>query len=255
MDISERELLTAIRRVLSGAGPEVLVGVGDDAAVVAPGSGHLVMTTDAMTEGTHFVASLTTARDLGYKAIVASVSDIAAMAATPRYALDALTLTDHADAAWVMELLGGMREACEEHALWLVGGNLTRGSQLSVVTTVVGEVAPGRAVLRSGASVGDRLVVTGDLGASSAGRRLATLRAMPTPDQRDAIVRHQRPIARVGEAGVLAAHGATAIDRRVRRFRARCLAVGRRERCRPARSIGRCADRSRSDAGRCARRR
>ncbi|HEY6566181.1 MAG TPA: thiamine-phosphate kinase [Actinomycetota bacterium] len=211
MDISEQALLTAIRRVLSGAGAEVVVGVGDDAAVVAPGSGQLVLTNDVLTEGTHFVIALTTARDLGYKAIVTSVSDVAAMAGAPRYALDALTLTEHVDAAWVMELFGGMREACEEHAVWLVGGNLTRGTQLSIATTVVGEVAPGRAVTRSGAGVGDRLVVTGALGASSAGRRLATLRTMPTPEQRAAIIRHQRPIARVGEAGVLARYGATAM--------------------------------------------
>lgn len=211
MDISEQALLSAIRRVLSGAGSEVAVGVGDDAAVVNPGSGQLVLTSDVLTEGTHFVEALTTARDLGYRAIVTSVSDIAAMAAAPRYALDALTLTEHVEAAWVMELFGGMREACEEHAVWLVGGNLTRGSRLSIVTTVVGEVAPGRAVLRSGAVVGDRLVVTGALGGSAAGRRLASLRTMPTPEQRAAIIRHQRPIARVGEAGVLATHGASAM--------------------------------------------
>jgi thiamine-monophosphate kinase len=211
VDISEQELLDAIRRVLSGAGPEVVVGVGDDAAVVAPGSGQLVLTTDAVVEGTHFVGPLTTARDLGYKAIVASISDVAAMAAAPRYALSALTVDDHADAAWVMQLFGGMRQACEEHALWLVGGNLTRGSQTAIVTTIVGEVAPGRAVTRSGAHVGERLVVTGDLGASAAGLRLTKLPKMPTPEQRAAIVRHQRPIARVAEASVLAAHGATAM--------------------------------------------
>ena len=127
VDITEPELLEAIRKVLSGAGPEVRVGVGDDAAVVAPGSGELVLTTDVMVEGTHFRSGLTTARDLGAKAMNVSLSDVAAMAASPRYALCALTLSDRVDAAWVMELFGGMREACDEHALWLVGGNLTRG--------------------------------------------------------------------------------------------------------------------------------
>jgi len=211
MDVSEDELIEAIRKVLSGAGNEVRIGVGDDAAVVAPGSGELVLTTDALVEGTHFLHALTTARDLGYKAVVVNVSDIAAMAASPRYALCALTLSDEVDAAWVMELFGGLREASDEHALWLVGGNLARGSEVSIALTVIGEVAPGRAVTRAGARPGDRLVVTGELGTSSAGLRLSKLRMMPDEQQRAAIVRHQRPVARVAEAGVLARHGATAM--------------------------------------------
>ena len=143
MDLTEEALLDAIHRVLSGAGPEVRIGVGDDAAVVAPGTGELVLTTDALVEGTHFTLDTTSARDLGAKAIAVNVSDVAAMAASPRYALCALTLSPSVDAGWVVELLGGMRDACDEYALWLVGGNLARGSDVSVTVTVVGEVAPG----------------------------------------------------------------------------------------------------------------
>ena len=133
MDISEDELITAIGRVLSGSGPDVLVPVGDDAAVVRGGAGDLVLTTDALVEGTHFDRALSTPRDVGYKAIAASVSDIAAMAASPRYALCALTLSEDVDAGWAMELFGGMREASDEFACTLVGGNLARGSEVSVV--------------------------------------------------------------------------------------------------------------------------
>ena len=79
MDLSEDRLLEAIRRVLSGAGPEVRVGPGDDAAVLAPSSGELLVTTDVLVEGVHFDGGLTSARDLGYKAIVVNVSDVAAM--------------------------------------------------------------------------------------------------------------------------------------------------------------------------------
>jgi thiamine-monophosphate kinase len=211
MDVSEQELLIAIRKVLSGAGPEVRLGVGDDAAVVAPGSGELVLTTDALVEGSHFSLATTSARDLGYKAIVVNVSDVAAMAASPRYALSALTLSKDVDAAWVMELFGGMREAADEYALWLVGGNLARGIGVTVAVTVVGEVAPGKAVTRAGARVGDRVVVTGTLGGSAAGRRLLSLRTVPDPEQRSAILRHARPSARVGEAAILAHQGATAM--------------------------------------------
>jgi thiamine-monophosphate kinase len=213
LDVSEDALLTAIRKVLSGASPEVRVGPGDDAAVVAPGSGELVLTTDALVEGVHFDRSTTTARDLGAKAIAVNVSDIAAMAASPRYALCALTLTNAVDAAWVVELFGGMREACAEYALWLVGGNLSRGAELNVAVTVVGEASPGRAVLRSGARAGDRVVVTGDLGSSAAGLRVALSRPPVSigDPERAALRRHLRPVARVGEAGILARHGATAM--------------------------------------------
>jgi thiamine-monophosphate kinase len=210
MDISEDELITAIGRVLSGAGPEVLVGPGDDAAVVRPGSGELVLTTDAMVEGVHFLTDRTTPRDLGYKAIAVTVSDIAAMAGSPRFALCALTLTEAIDAAWVVELAGGMRECCDEFALSLVGGNLSRGLELSIVVSVTGEVGPGRAVRRHGARPGDHVVVTGSLGGAAAGLRVASQRSW-TEDERDALRRSMRPVPRVGEGSLLSAHGVTSM--------------------------------------------
>src|SRR5512144_1099245 len=94
MDVTEDELLSAIRKVLAVSASEVIVGVGDDAAVVRPGAGDLVLTTDALVEGSHFVAAEITPHDLGYRAIVVNVSDVAAMAASPRYALCALTLSE-----------------------------------------------------------------------------------------------------------------------------------------------------------------
>ena len=211
MDISEDELITAIGRVLSGTGPDVLVPVGDDAAVVRGGTGDLVLTTDALVEGTHFDRATSTPHDIGYKAISVSLSDIAAMAASPRYALCALTLSDDVDAGWAMELFGGMREASDEFACTLVGGNLARGSEVTVVITLTGEVARGAAVRRDGAGPGDVVVVTGALGGAAAGRRLARRGAPWTEDELDAIRRHERPAPRVGEAPVLARNGATAM--------------------------------------------
>ena len=120
-------------------------------------------------------------------------------------------LPSDAEAAWVIELFGGMREACDEYALWLVGGDLSRGRDVSIAVTVTGEVAPGKAVLRSGARPGDRVVVTGELGGSAAGLRLTRLHAKPSADQLALVRRHLRPIARVGEGGVLARHGVTAM--------------------------------------------
>jgi thiamine-monophosphate kinase len=210
MDLTEDDLLAAIRRVVSGGAAEVVVGPGDDAAVVARGAGDLVLTTDELVEDVHFRRALTTPRDLGYKAIAVNLSDVAAMAASPRYALCALTISDDVDAAWVIELAGGMRECCDEFALSLVGGNVARGREVSIAVTVAGEVAQGRAVRRHGARPGDPVVVTGSLGGAAAGLRLASERSW-TDDERGALRRQVRPTPRVGEAGVLASAGATAM--------------------------------------------
>jgi thiamine-monophosphate kinase len=211
MDLTEDELIGAITRVLSGTDPEVVVPVGDDAAVVRAGSGDLVLTTDSLVEGAHFLADLSTPRDLGHRAIAVNVSDVAAMGASPRYALCALVLSDAVDSSWVMDLFGGMREACERYACTLVGGNLAKGSEVSITVTLTGEVAPGRACLRSGARPGDVLVVTGELGSAAAGRRIRERRGGWDGLDREAIRRAERPEARVGEAQILVLHGATAM--------------------------------------------
>jgi thiamine-monophosphate kinase len=211
VDLTEDELIVAIRRVLSGAGPEVIVGPGDDAAVLAAGTGQIVLTADAMIEGVHFDRTITSARDLGYKAVMVTLSDIAAMGASPRAALVTLALTPELDAAWVMELYGGMRQACDEHALWLVGGDLARGGQIAISVTATGEVAPGRAVTRAGARVGDVLAVTGTLGGSASGLRVARSGRVRGDTDRALLHAHLRPTARVGEGAVLARHGATAM--------------------------------------------
>ncbi len=211
MELSEDQLIAAIRRVLSGAGPEVIVGPGDDAAVLAPPSGQLVLTADALIEGVHFDLAFTSARDLGYKAVVVNLSDIAAMGASPRAAVVTLALSRDVEASWVIELYSGMREACDEHALWLVGGDLTRGAQIAISVTVAGDVAPGRAVTRAGAQPGDLVAVTGELGASAAGLRIARSRRVGTELDRALLLAHLRPVARVGEGAVLARHAATAM--------------------------------------------
>jgi thiamine-monophosphate kinase len=211
MDVSEDELLAAIRKVLAGAAEGVVVDVGDDAAVVQPGTGDLVLTTDALVEGTHFDRSLTTPRDLGAKAIAVNVSDIAAMGGSPRHVLCAMTLSDDVDGAWVMELLGGMREACDGYACSLVGGNLARGVEVTIAVTVTGEVARGRAVTRAGARPGDVIVVTGELGSAAAGRRIRATQRRFDEEDLASIRRAERPTARVAEGQILAGHDATAM--------------------------------------------
>ena len=214
---SEDELIAAIRKVLSGDAPGVVIGVGDDAAVVEAGAGEQVLTTDMLVEGVHFERGTISARDLGAKSIVVNVSDVAAMAASPRYALASLALSPEVEAAWVMELYGGMRAACGEYALSLVGGDCSRADAVVISVTVAGEVAPGRAVTRAGAHPGDLIVVTGALGAAAGG--LVLSRAHPSkaaaalgkPWGRELVEAFARPVARVGEALTLAEGGVTAM--------------------------------------------
>ncbi len=217
MELSEDELIAAISRVVSVDDPSIVVGLGDDAAVLAPTGGQLVLTTDLLVEGVHFELASISARDLGAKAVTVNVSDIAAMGASPRAALASIALTADVEVPWVMELYGGMHDACTEYALSLVGGDTNRGDLVIVSITVAGEVAPGRAVTRSGARPGDLIAVTGSLGAAAGGLALSraaapkAAEALSRPWGRLLLDALARPVARVGEGQTLARCGATAM--------------------------------------------
>ena len=203
--------------MLSGREPGVVVGIGDDAAVLERGSGELVFTTDLLVEGIHFERGSSSARDLGAKAVTVNVSDVAAMGASPRYAIAAVAVPEDVEAAWVIELTGGMREACAEYALALVGGDTNRAEVIVLSVAIIGEVAPGRAVRRSNARPGERIVVTGTLGAAAGGLAISkapadeAASALSEPWGRELSEALARPIARVGEAQILARAGATAM--------------------------------------------
>lgn len=215
--LTEDELVRAIRKVLSGEAPGVVVSVGDDAAVVEPGEHQLVLTADMLVEGVHFDLSSVSAHDLGHKSITASASDVAAMGGSPRYGLVSLALPGTVEAPWVMELFGGIREAADEYGMAVVGGDTNRGEYHVVSVTAVGTVARGNAVTRSGAKPGDHLVVTGTLGAAAGGLRLAgeppheVRGALGSDWGRELVQAYLRPVARVGEGETLAQSGATAM--------------------------------------------
>ena len=172
-EFTEEDLVAAIRRILSGEPPEVLLGPGDDAALVELGIHVGILTADMLVEGVHFERDSIAPRDLGYKAVAVNVSDIAAMGGSPRYGLVSLGLPLDLGTHWVVELYGGLREAAAEYAMTLVGGDTSRAGQIVVSIALTGEVARSRAVTRSGARPGDRIVVTGALGAAAGGLRLA----------------------------------------------------------------------------------
>jgi thiamine-monophosphate kinase len=214
MDLSEDELIAAIARV-ADRHPGVVVGIGDDAAVLGPSVGEQVLTTDLLIEHVHFERDAITPHDLGAKAITVNVSDVAAMGASPRAALVSIALSPDVEASWVMELYGGIHDICSEHAMFLVGGDTNRGDVVVVSVTVVGEVAPGRAVTRSGARPGDAICVTGWLGAAAGGLALsradAAATALSRPWGRALLDALSRPVARVGEGQTLARCGASAM--------------------------------------------
>ena len=217
MELTERELVRGIRKVLSGPAPGVVVGVGDDAAVVDPRPHPAVLTTDMLVEGVHFEIGATSPHDLGHKAITVNVSDIAAMGGSPRFGLACVAVSAKLEASWVMELYGGMRQASDDYGMTLVGGDTSSSDRAVLSVTVIGEVGAGRAVTRRGARPGDVLVVTGSLGGSAGGLRVARAQhqsqseALSSEWGRALVARHERPVARVGEGQTLAAAGATAM--------------------------------------------
>ena len=190
------------------------VGVGDDAAVLRPTPGHLlVVTTDVLVEGRHFGGALSEPEDWGWKAVAVNLSDLAAMGATARWLLLALTVPDQAPVALLERLYAGIGEACEAFAVALVGGDTAGGPVLSLAVTALGEAE--RTVTRAGAAPGDRLVVSGPLGAAAAG--LALLQR-DDPPARDLLARfpglaaaHRRPRPELAMGRRLAQAGATAM--------------------------------------------
>lgn len=141
---------------------DVVLGVGDDCALLTPPAGmELVVTSDTLVEEVHFQQG-TDPRALGHKSLAVNLSDLAAMGATPAWVTLALTLPE-TDPVWLKSFSSGFLSLAEKHGVALVGGDTTRGP-LSFTVTAHGFVRPGTALRRSGASVGDRIFVTGTLG-------------------------------------------------------------------------------------------
>ena len=163
------QLASGLKAVLGGP-PGGETWIGDDAAVLAPPAGQLLLTTDVSVAGVHADLSLVSIADLGWRALAASVSDIAAMGGRPRHAVVAVAGPPDTDLAGLYD---GLAAAAAAWACPVVGGDLSAADRLSVAVAVTGDVpdAPG-AVLRSGARPGERIFVTGPLGAAAAGLRL-----------------------------------------------------------------------------------
>ncbi|TDJ48479.1 MAG: thiamine-phosphate kinase [Gammaproteobacteria bacterium] len=165
-----------IDRFFANRGPvraDVRLGIGDDAAITRVDAGsELVIATDTLVEGTHFLPG-TVPRSLGYRCLAVNLSDLAAMGAEPLWCTLSLTLPDGA-ADWVGSFAEGFMELAERFEIALIGGDTVRGP-LAMTVTVHGRVDPGCAIRRAGAGAGDGIFVTGTFGAAAAG--LASLRS------------------------------------------------------------------------------
>lgn len=208
MSVGEFELIARLAPFLSDATEGLPVGYGDDAAVLDVGGRGVCLTVDAIVEGRHFLRSVSSPEDVGWKAVAVNVSDLAAMGATPVAGLIALCRPPTWSATDIVDLYAGMQEAAQEWRLELIGGDTVAGDQMLVAVTAVGEVVPDRAVRRSGARPGDVLVLVGELGAAAAG--LAQVKAGVEPDP-DLLAAHRRPRALARGGLALATHGATAM--------------------------------------------
>lgn len=154
-----------------GAQQGVLLGIGDDAALLRlPDGSDLVAAVDTIVAGRHFPPA-TDAHSIGHRALAVNLSDMAAMGANPAWATLSLTMPI-ADAAWLQEFSSGLLDLAREHGVALVGGDTTRGP-LTVSVQILGSVPRGAALRRSGAKAGDLLVATGTLGDSGAGLAFA----------------------------------------------------------------------------------
>src|SRR5688500_15692980 len=151
--------------------PWVVVGPGDDAAVIVPERGALdVLTTDAQVDGVHFDLRFVPPDAVGHRALAVNLSDLAAMGAEPRAALLSLLLPDTLDLEAIDRIMDGLLGLAARHRVTLVGGNITRTpGPLALDVTAIGSVRPRRVLTRGGARPGDDVYVTGSLGDAAVG--------------------------------------------------------------------------------------
>jgi thiamine-monophosphate kinase len=190
---------------------KVAVGIGDDAAVIDFGKGPTIVTVDTQVEDVHFRRDLISCRDLGYRAMVAAVSDVWAMAAMPSASVIALTLpADFADEHF-RELIEGLAEGARSTEARVIGGNLSQGHSLSVTTTVFG--APiADAITRDGARPCDSIYVTGTLGSAALGLVVLQAGALDLEHAANFVRRWKRPPMNSQAAKALASLATAAVD-------------------------------------------
>jgi thiamine-monophosphate kinase len=221
--IREFDFIRKLQQRYSTHSPWVHRSIGDDAAVIVPAKNRRqLLTTDLLAERVHFDLTTATFADIGFRAAVANLSDIAAMGGTPEYLLVSLAIPHSGTRRQVSEFYRGMMAACRSQKVRLIGGDTSASaSGWFINLTLVGSAIPSHVLLRSGARSGDDLYVTGTLGDSLAGLKLLQASRRGTENQplaprhrRFLMRRHLRPTARILEGRWLSAKGwaTSAID-------------------------------------------
>lgn len=201
--IGEHAIIRWIREAAATlpASPDVVLGIGDDAAVIRPRRNHLdVLTTDIQVEDVHFAWHLSTPTQIGARALHVNLSDLAAMGAEPRYALLSLGLPPDMPGTRLHGVLSGVLEAARTAGVSLVGGNISQAPALTLDLTMNGAVKARGVLRRGGARAGDEVYVSGSVGAAAAGLLWLTHHEStePVPDAvADAVRRYRAPQARV----------------------------------------------------------
>ncbi|OJV75016.1 MAG: thiamine-phosphate kinase [Cellulomonas sp. 73-92] len=207
-EVSEDALLARIVPLLP-PGRATLLPSGDDAAVVAAADGRFVVTTDVLVEGRHFRRAWSTGRDVGRRAAVQNLADVAAMGAVPTALVVALGLPGDLPVAWLEDLARGLADECGPLGVGVVGGDLSGGSEVTVAVTALGDLEGRAPVTRSGARPGDVVAHAGVRGRSAAGFALLAADLETLDDELVAAYRH--PTSPVAAGPVAARAGATAM--------------------------------------------
>ena len=210
-DLGEFGLIARVVERL-GTAPQVLLGPGDDAAVVAAPDGRVVATTDVLVEGVHFRRDWSTAYDVGRKAAAANLADVAAMGGRGSALLVGLSAPADLPVDWALGLADGLRDEARRVGAVVVGGDTTTADRIVVSVTALGDLGGRPPVTRAGAAAGNVLVVVGRLGWSAAGLALLERGDASLLGRFEALVTaHLRPEPPYGAGPELAARGATAM--------------------------------------------
>jgi thiamine-monophosphate kinase len=213
---SEFDFIELLRKRTASTSQSLVAGIGDDAAVFRGASGkETVITADLLVEDIDFRRTTTPPYLLGHKALAVSLSDIAAMGARPLWSLVSIGVPDDVwETEFVERLYDGLLDLANRYGVQLIGGDTSRTTDNIVIDSIVaGECASGMSVMRSGAGPGDRIFVTGSLGAAAAGLRLIergahlaeqNLGGDDSPKLDHILLRQLRPEPRVGWGMVLA---------------------------------------------------
>jgi thiamine-monophosphate kinase len=210
MRISDAGEGSLIKRIRDRFGsPAGVLGIGDDAAILdIPSNESIVYCSDLVAENTHFVRDLHPPDSVGYKSIAVNVSDVGAMGGIPRYCTLSLAMPGDLDLKWMDGLLDGVARACGDFNVSLVGGDTSAADRIFLDVSMLGSVARGGAIRRSGAKAGDRIYVTGSLGGSAFG--LEQLRSGMTKEE--SVLRHLYPAPRHRVGHAIAGRATAMID-------------------------------------------